>query len=78
MPNYKDKFVGIKIYGFCNGYFGRDSYDDKIIIASGENWIVAKSEHEGDLPEFATFDDAEEMQEMIEKWKIDEDEEELF
>jgi hypothetical protein len=72
--NYKDKFVGIKIFGYCNGYFGRDSYDDKIIIASGEDWIVAKSE-EG-LNEFASFDNPTEMWEQIEKWRIEEDNEE--
>ncbi len=24
--------VGDKIYGFCNGYFGRDDYDTKICV----------------------------------------------
>lgn len=67
--NYKDKFVGIKIYGFCNGYFGRDSYDDKIIIASGEDWIVAKSEYGRN--EFASFDDVKEMNEYIEEWSTE-------
>lgn len=66
--NYKDKFVGIKIYGFCGGAFGRDSYDDKIIIASGENWIVAKNEKGQN--EFASFDDIEYMEEEIKEWSI--------
>ncbi len=39
---------GVKIYGYCNGYFGRDSYGEKTIVASGswnnENYIVAKEE----------------------------------
>jgi hypothetical protein len=56
--HYKDKFVGIQIYGFCNGYFGRDSYNDKVIIASGEDWIVGKSRCDG--VEFAKFDDPKE------------------
>uniref|UniRef100_A0AAU8EHD8 Phage protein n=1 Tax=Bacillus phage Jabberwock TaxID=3163548 RepID=A0AAU8EHD8_9CAUD len=63
--NYKDKFVGIKIHGFCNGYFGRDSYDDKIIIASGENWIVAKCER--GINWFSDIE-ADEMEELIQKW----------
>ena len=61
--NYKDKFVGIQIYGFCNGYFGRDSYDDKIIIASGEDWIVAKAD--SGQNEFASFDSTEDMERLI-------------
>lgn len=34
------------LYGFCNGFFGRDSWNDKVIVASGiergEAWIVAR------------------------------------
>ncbi|MED3976090.1 hypothetical protein P4639_22090 [Priestia megaterium] len=74
LTNYKDKYAGFKIYGFCNGYFGRDSYDDKTIIASGKDWIVAMNE--SDRPEFASFDSEEEMIEMVEAWT--KEEEELF
>lgn len=35
---------GDKLYGYCNGYFGRDSYGDKLVIACGtwgdNTWIV--------------------------------------
>ncbi|ASR79899.1 hypothetical protein JANET_276 [Bacillus phage Janet] len=68
--HYKDKFVGIKINGFCNGYFGRDDYDDKIIIASGSDWIVALDDKGNNC--FASFDDGEEMEENILKWSNDE------
>lgn len=37
--------TGTRIYGFCNGYFGRDSHGDKQIVAagswSGDLWAVA-------------------------------------
>lgn len=33
-------FVGTKIYGYCEGYFDRDGYNDKIIILEGKKWIV--------------------------------------
>ena len=37
---------GMNLYGFCNGYFGRGSYDTKRIVAIGswgrEGWIVAE------------------------------------
>ena len=29
--------IGVKLHGYCNGYFGRDDYEDKIIIAEGKN-----------------------------------------
>lgn len=35
-----NNFVGTKIYGYCEGYFGRDDYDDKIIILESRKWIV--------------------------------------
>lgn len=58
---------GTRIYGFCNGYFGRDSYGDKIIIASGiwngKPWIVAE-EYKEQL-QFATGFDIE----TAIKWK---------
>jgi len=39
---------GTRITGFCNGFFGRDSYFEKLIIASGiwgtTNWCVAEED----------------------------------
>lgn len=54
-----NNLVGKQIYGYCNGYFGRDSYGDKIIIMNGLNWVVATSSDSS--PEIAYFDDNEEM-----------------
>jgi hypothetical protein len=34
---------GVTLYGFCGGVFGRDSYEDKIVVAAGHGWLVAKS-----------------------------------
>ena len=34
--------VGRQLHGYCDGYFGRDSYGDKIIEAEGYDWIVAR------------------------------------
>ena len=43
--------TGQKLYGFCNGYFGRDSYGDKTVLASGVSngrvWAVAEDEYRG-------------------------------
>ena len=34
--------VGDRLYGFCGGYFGGDSYDDKRVEAIGSDWVVAR------------------------------------
>lgn len=34
-----DSLVGIKIYGYCEGYFDRDDYNDKVIILEGKNGL---------------------------------------
>lgn len=61
--------VGTKLYGFCNGYFGRDSYEDKRIIAMGEwngsNWIVAATDDNKVL--FAEGFD----QKLLEEWTVE-------
>lgn len=38
--------VGRLLYGFCRGYFGRDSmvYDPKRVEAIGHDWIVVRTE----------------------------------
>lgn len=51
--------VGDKLYGFCHGHFGRDSYETKRVEAIGSDWVVARDEHgracfcDGD-PEYLT------------------------
>ena len=57
--------IGKILKGFCNGYFGRDSYGDKIVEAEGHDWIVAREEG---LIVLATFTDETEKNEFIEKW----------
>lgn len=36
--------VGDEIKGYCNGYFGRDDYDDKICILVGPKFAVFQCE----------------------------------
>lgn len=36
--------IGDMLYGFCNGFFGRDSYGDKRVEAIGSDWVVARDE----------------------------------
>ena len=39
--------TGTMLKGFCRGYFGRDSYEDKIVEATVVDWIVAKEVDSG-------------------------------
>lgn len=68
---YKDNFVGIKLYGFCEGCFGRDSYDDKLIIANGEDWVVVQ--YDNGRKDFTSFDNTDEMWKCISKWRVEEE-----
>lgn len=47
--------VGDKLYGYCGGEFGRDSYGTKRVEAIGADWVVARGGYYADdnLPEFA-------------------------
>ncbi len=36
--------VGQMLYGYCAGYFGRDSYCDKRVEAVGADWVVVRCE----------------------------------
>lgn len=36
--------VGDTLFGFCGGYFGRDSYEDKRVEAVGKDWIVCRDD----------------------------------
>lgn len=59
--------IGRIIYGYCDGYFGRDSHHEKIIIAEGYNWVVVKDWNGVD---FACLP-ADEKQELINEWSIE-------
>lgn len=59
--------VGTKLYGFCDKYFGRDSWGDKRIEAIGVDWIVTRS-CDSEIPDFAVFESQEEMIERVRDW----------
>lgn len=55
--------VGTKLYGYCQGVFGRDSYSTKRIEAFGCDWVVARDKD--GTPWFAEFTDAEDLLEFV-------------
>jgi hypothetical protein len=60
------ELIGTMLYGFCNGYFGCGSYEDKIIEAVGVDWIVARDST--GHPVFAKFDRPDEVRDFIAQW----------
>lgn len=70
--------IGTKIYGYCNGYFGRDDYSAKIIIAEGRKWIVCSYLYaDNDYVTCVNFDTEEEKEECIRRWSKNKFEESL-
>lgn len=63
-----EKYIGKTLFGFCNGYFGRDSYSNKKIVYAGNNYIVAENDY--GKPVVAYFEDEsiEEIICLIETW----------
>lgn len=59
---------GDKFYGFCNGFFGRDSYGLKVVEAVGKDWIVVREDD--DVPNMAIVNVTRfDMLIDIQKWK---------
>lgn len=65
-----NKYLGDTLYGYCNGYFGRESYEDKTVVYAGDNYIVC--EYSDSYPCVAIFDKEsdEEIEALIDEWKI--------
>ena len=60
--------VGTVLYGFCNGFFDRDSYGKKRIEAIGADWVVVREED--GQPNFASFAEGREenIERLLEEW----------
>jgi len=62
--------IGEILYGFCNGYFGRDSYQNKRVEAFGIDWVVCRDEQ--GYVHFAIFENNEEFWSYVERWRKEE------
>lgn len=58
--------IGMVLHGYCNGYFGRESYGPKRIEAEGIDWIVVREE--SGQPNFAEFETVEIKDRKLEEW----------
>lgn len=62
--------IGKRIYGFCNGFFGRDDYNDKIIVYETPSAIccIYVDRNLSNYLTVANFDSESEKQEYINEW----------
>lgn len=60
-------YLGKRLTGYCNGFFGED-YDDKIIEAIGKNWIVVRI---GDKTRYTDFKNEKMMLKYLKRWTND-------
>jgi hypothetical protein len=69
----KERFdVGDMIYGFCNGYFGRDDYSSKICIFSTDNFalfVYLENPNTAVVLNYNEFKDKSKMWLTIDKWR---------
>jgi hypothetical protein len=67
-------YVGTILYGFCDGYFGRDSYSNKRIEAIGADWIVVREldGYDEGTPLFCSFRDTTVILSCLGKWSTEE------
>jgi len=65
--------LGKTIYGFCNGYFGRDDYETKVIVYETSKSICCRYEDRSlkGILTVANFDSEEEKNELISEWEND-------
>lgn len=60
--------IGRIIYGYCEWFFGRDSYDDKMIIGEWYDWIVVQEQWDNWYKSFTTFKNTQSKQQHIDDW----------
>lgn len=58
--------IGTLLNGYCNGFFGRDSYGEKRVEGVGADWVVVR-EDDG-KPNCAFFESTEDRNYYIDLW----------
>jgi len=62
------KYVGLRLYGYCDGYFDNESYDnDKFIEACGNDWVIAHGIDDNHVY-FAKFENSQELIKKVKEW----------
>jgi len=59
--------IGMTLYGYCNGYFGRDGYGDKRIEVVTFDYIVVRTDSDVEILSTKDWDGK-----IYKSWTIDE------
>lgn len=60
--------IGTIIGGFCNGFFGRDDYQDKVIVFETKYSICCRYLKDPNYLTVATFDSEREKNNYVYEW----------
>lgn len=64
--------VGDVLYGYCGGFFGRDSYGDKRVEAIGADWVIVRNQVTGFVEAATNVSPSD----FSDNWRVPETEEE--
>ena len=68
LNNGNSNYIGITLYGYCDGFFGRD-YGDKTIVYVGDDWCVVRLEDDTlAFTQFLPGWQLEQMHDLLKKW----------
>ena len=59
--------IGMVLHGYCNGYFGRDSYECNRVEAVGADWVVVRG-LESQRPDMAYIEDVGQIGQRLPEW----------
>lgn len=62
-------YIGLILYGYCDGEFGRDTYGTKIIEAVSRDWIVVREED--GTPKIASFKTFADLEDFVDRNSVD-------
>ncbi len=66
-------FLGSILYGYCDGHFGRDSYDKKRVEAIGVDWVVVREIDSGQVLFASGARIHEKLVKASDRWEVRDD-----
>jgi len=76
-----NELIGVRIHGYCNGYFGRDDYNSKTLVSwgkfdsviSGGKRVYGNFSYDDGRITYCTFDTVNDFKDCLTKWSQEED-----
>lgn len=66
--------VGDRIYGYCNGFFGRDCYTNKICVMVNDRYAIFEDIEDGiaRVINFSPEEESKQFYDWTQEWKKEE------